>query len=300
MLLYRRALKPTKQASHRIALHSSAPPSFNTYSRRVCQDRSTLHRAVLPAQWPSPSSCLLLALPNTQSGFFKTVLPETWSTTPCSQKELDGSQSLIEKAALTHIAILSARAAQKLDLEGRRTSVPSAALIGLKKKTLLPRHWSPCPITPSGVACRPTTRVKKRYVGTNRCDRCTPPLPLASSRIRSTRRSASILLRARCRPPPHTTYHRPPSSRLSTREPRTCVLFLHIHTSRSPTNPCSHHHPPPPIYILPFSLGICRFHSTANGSVTKSPRSSVCDGSLTCFTILTTQFLYISFPLHHD
>lgn len=57
VLLYCRALKPTKQASHRIALHRSAPPSFNT--RRVCQDHSTLHPAILPAQWSSPpaASC---------------------------------------------------------------------------------------------------------------------------------------------------------------------------------------------------------------------------------------------------
>lgn len=136
---------------------------------------------------------------------------------------------------------MSARAAQKLDLKGRRTSVPSAALIGLKRR--------PCPLVtgprvPSrrlGSHAGRRPGLKKGTWVRNRCDRCTPPLPLASSRIRSTRRSASILLRARCRSPPipPTTVPHPLACQPGNPE-RACCSYIFTHpahqTTRAPTN----------------------------------------------------------------
>lgn len=75
VLLYCRALKPTKQASHRIALRRSAPPSFNTLDASA---RIILHCIQLYCLLSGPRLQLSTASSSERAtGLFRTVLPET-------------------------------------------------------------------------------------------------------------------------------------------------------------------------------------------------------------------------------
>lgn len=122
VLLYCRALKPTKQASHRIASHCAAAHRHPLILQTRLPGSLYAAPSYTACSVVLSSSCLLLALPSAHSGSLRPSCQRLWSTTTCRQKELDGSQSLIERPAHTYRDLVHLRS-PGLDLQGWRTSV---------------------------------------------------------------------------------------------------------------------------------------------------------------------------------